>query len=72
MSVQEIEAEALRLPSHERAHLAEILIGSLDGEDEIADAWAAEAERRCEELRSAAVQSIPADEVFARVRSRAR
>ena len=72
MSVQEIEAEALKLPSHERARLAEVLIGSLDEEDEIAQAWADEAERRYEELRSGAVQSIPAEEVFARIRARTR
>jgi putative addiction module component (TIGR02574 family) len=70
VSVQEIEAEALKLPSHERARLAEVLIGSLDQEDEIAQAWADEAERRYEELRSGAVQSVPAEEVFARIRSR--
>lgn len=72
MSVQEIEAEALKLPSHERARLAEVLIGSLDEEDEIAQAWADEAERRYEELRSGAVESVPAEEVFARIRARVR
>lgn len=72
MSVQELEAEVLRLPSHERARLAEVLIASLDEEDEISRAWADEAERRYEELRSGAVKSIPAEEVFARVRSRLR
>lgn len=72
MSVQEIEAQALKLPSHERARLAEVLIGSLDEEDEIARAWADEAERRLEELRSGAVQSVPAGEVFARIRARPR
>lgn len=70
--MQEIEAEALRLPSHERARLAELLIGSPDEEDETARAWAEEAERRHEELRSGAVQSILAEEVFAGIRARAR
>jgi putative addiction module component (TIGR02574 family) len=72
MSVQELEAEVLKLPSHERARLAEALIASLDEEDEIAEAWAKEAERRSAELRSGAVQGIPADEVFARIRARLR
>ena len=70
MSVQDVEAEALKLPSHERARLAEILIASLDEEDEVARAWADEAERRYEELHSGKVQGVPADEVFARIRAR--
>ena len=70
MSIQEIEAEILKLPSQERARLAEVLIASLDDEDEIARAWAEEAERRYEELRSGVAEGIPAEEVFARVRSR--
>lgn len=72
MSVQELESEILKLPSHERARLAELLIASLDEEDEITHAWADEAERRYQELRSGTVQAIPAEEVFARVRSRLR
>ena len=70
MSVQELEAEVLKLPSRERARLAEVLIASLDEEDEIAQAWSDEAERRYEELRSGRTKGIPAEEVFARVRSR--
>jgi putative addiction module component (TIGR02574 family) len=47
------------------------LIASLD-EDEISRAWADEAERRYEELRSGAVSGIPAEDVFARIRARTR
>lgn len=72
MSVYDIEAEVLKLPSHERARLAEVLIASLDDDDEIAQAWADEAERRYEELRSGAVKAVPAEEVFARIRARPR
>jgi putative addiction module component (TIGR02574 family) len=72
MTNLDIEAEALKLPSHERARLAELLIASLDEEDEWAQAWAAEAERRYEELKSGAVTGVPAEEVFARLRSRTR
>jgi putative addiction module component (TIGR02574 family) len=66
----DIEAEALKLPSHERLRLAEVLIASLDVEDEWANAWAAEGDRRYDELRSGAVKGIPADEVFANIRAR--
>ena len=70
MSIQEIEAEILRLPSQERARLAELLIASLEEEDEIARAWGEEAERRYEELRDGVAEGIPAEEVFARIRTR--
>ena len=62
---EHIEAEALRLPREERARLAEALISSLDEESEIERAWSAEIKRRVQDLSSGAVQSLPADEVFA-------
>ena len=65
MSVHEIEAEALLLSSQERAHLAEVLIASLDEDLALDQAWAAEAERRYEEIRSGRVQAIPAEQVMA-------
>lgn len=37
-----------------------------------ADAWVAEANRRAEELRTGAVEGVPADLVFARIRERLR
>lgn len=72
MSVEEMEAALLKLPNQERARLAEVLIASLDEENEIANAWADEAERRLAELRSGAVQGVPAEDVFARIRARIR
>ncbi|CAN5679464.1 hypothetical protein BH23GEM3_BH23GEM3_23970 [soil metagenome] len=65
MSVHEIEAEALLLSSQERAHLAEVLIASLDEDLALEQAWAAEAERRYEEIRSGRVQTIAAEQVMA-------
>jgi putative addiction module component (TIGR02574 family) len=72
VSVQDLQAEVLKLPSHERARVAELLISSLDEEDEIAAAWADEAERRYQELLSGEVEAIPAEDVLARVRSNIR
>ncbi|HSU14052.1 addiction module protein [Longimicrobium sp.] len=69
MTADDIESQALKLPRHERAHLAEVLIASLDEEDEVSRAWADEADRRFEELRSGAVKGIPAEQVFARIRA---
>lgn len=60
--------EALKLPQHERAQLAQELIESLDAESEIERAWYAEADRRLLEIKEGKVQAIPADEVFASAR----
>jgi len=65
MKREQIEAEARRLPREERARLAEALIASLDEDAELEEAWNAEIRRRVEELRSGAVTSLPAEEVFA-------
>jgi len=70
MTNQLLEAEVLKLPSHERARLAELLLASLDEDDEIMEAWADVAERRYEELRSGAVKGIPVEEVLAELRAR--
>ncbi|HLT46544.1 MAG TPA: addiction module protein [Rubricoccaceae bacterium] len=70
MSIYEIEAEVLKLPVHERARLAQLLIASLDEDDEIERAWAEEVQRRDEELRSGAVEPVPAEDVFAALRTK--
>lgn len=71
---KDLEAEVLQLPAAARARLAERLLASLDddadeGNEEL---WIAEAERRLGELERGEVRSIPADEVFAEIRSRLR
>ena len=66
MSIQEIEAQALRLPPSQRAALAQHLIASLDEADEVERAWADEAARRAEALGPGA--SMPAPDVFADAR----
>ena len=69
MSTEELAAQALRLSHSERAHLAQQLLDSLDEESEVERAWAEEAERRYEELRSENVEAVPADQAFAEARS---
>ena len=71
---ERIEAEALELPTSERAALAHRLIASLDdgGEDdptEVEIAWADEIQRRLDEYRRGEVQPVPASEVFAKARA---
>ncbi|MBI5233215.1 MAG: addiction module protein [Deltaproteobacteria bacterium] len=70
--IKEIEEEALRLPSHERALLAEHLIYSLDEEEDLnADRlWIEEAQRRYQEYKQGKVKAISAELVFKEARSK--
>jgi len=63
--------DALELPDNERATLAGLLIESLEGpeDSDVESAWAAEAERRWQEIESGAVETIPWDEVKAKLSS---
>jgi putative addiction module component (TIGR02574 family) len=70
MTKDQIHAEALRLPRRDRARLAEALLSSLDEDADIEAAWAAEIERRMEDVRQGRVQLIDADEVLAELRQR--
>lgn len=60
---------ALELDESERAALVGMLLDSLDTEEEagVEAAWIAEIERRVEELDSGVVESIPWEEVRARL-----
>jgi putative addiction module component (TIGR02574 family) len=67
---RQLESEALKLPSKDRARLAERLIASLDPETD-PDAqrlWLQEAERRLDKLESGDVSGVPADQVFEKAR----
>jgi putative addiction module component (TIGR02574 family) len=64
-----VEAQALKLSAEERAQLADRLIASLFGDQDIEEAWAVEVERRVQEIESGRVQLIPADEAIARARA---
>lgn len=70
--IQEIEEKALKLPSSERALLAEHLISSLEAEED-AEAellWVNEAERRYKEYKEGKVKARPASQVFKEAFSR--
>jgi len=71
MTVEQIAAEALSLPSEARALLADRLVESLDPAEEgvVRQIWASEAKRRLDDVRSGRIQTIPGDEALARVRS---
>jgi putative addiction module component (TIGR02574 family) len=62
MSVEELIAEALRLPQPERAQLAEELLCSLEEpEGQVAASWARELERRSQDLVEGRVQAVDWD-----------
>jgi putative addiction module component (TIGR02574 family) len=70
ISIEQIIEGALALPSEARALLADRLVESLDPVEEgrIHSLWAAEAQRRLDDVRSGRVDAVPGEEALARVR----
>ena len=68
-SARELFKEAMKLEPEERATLMRLLIESVDAESEdgVEDAWRVEIERRMAELDSGTVQTIPWEELRARL-----
>ena len=67
--LKQLLQEALELTDSDRATLAGLLIESLeDPEDpDVESAWAVETERRWKEIESGAVETIPWEEVKAKL-----
>lgn len=65
-NLDQLTADAMKLPLRDRVQLAQRLVETLDHEVEpnTEVLWFAEAERRLEELRSGKVEGIDADEAF--------
>ncbi len=72
MSLDELEAEALKLDSKSRARLAEKLLDSLEdlSEADNEQVWIEEAQRRDEQMDVDPDSGLPADGVFREARSR--
>lgn len=70
MTRETLEAYLLRLPTEDRAHLARVLIESLEDQPELDPLWLDEAELRALELRAGNVKPVPAVEVIERARRR--
>jgi putative addiction module component (TIGR02574 family) len=73
LSLEQLEAEVLELSPGERRRLIQVLSASLDDESEgdaadVENAWAEEIRIRVEDYRAGRVQTVPSDEVFARLR----
>jgi len=64
-----VEAQALKLSPEERALLADHLIASLFEDNRIENAWAAEVERRIEEIEAGHARMVPAADSIARARA---
>ena len=71
MNTEALEDTALHLPLKQRAELAHKLLLSLEAqnEDEIAEAWHAEALRRAAEIDSGVTDTVSAEEVSAAARA---
>jgi len=69
-NLDELTADAMKLPLRDRVQLAQLLVSTLDDvvETNVEALWFAEAERRLEELRSGTVQGVPAEDVFRNAR----
>jgi|GEM_PF-215122 len=61
---EQIRHAVMKLPAEEREEIAQALFASLPVDAEIEAAWAAEIQRRIEDLESGRVTGIPAEEVF--------
>jgi putative addiction module component (TIGR02574 family) len=72
MSIDEIEAEALKLTPQARAKLAGRLLESLEGlsEEENQRLWVDEVQRRDADLDGSPDKARPADDVFREARSK--
>ena len=72
MTIEDLEAEALKLDPQGRARLADKLLKSLEdlSEEENAQLWAEEAKRRDADLDAQPDSARPADEVLRDARSR--
>ncbi len=68
-SLKTVEAAAMQLTANERAELIERLIDTVVPPAPLHPAWEEEIARRVAELDAGVVESIPAEEVFARMRA---
>lgn len=71
MRMKDLIDEANALPAEERALLVDSLLRGLNPSDsEVDRKWAAVAQRRLTEMRSATVEPVPGNEVFEKIRRR--
>lgn len=73
MSIEELIEEARALPAEDQARLVNALLESYHRPSpELSEAWRETIDRRMREIESGAVEGIPAEEVFSRIRRKFR
>lgn len=72
MDAKTITEHALKLAPAARAYIAEILIESLDYEDDfpVSDEWRQEIEKRCKEIDANSALLLDGEQVMAELRQR--
>ena len=70
--IEDIVDNILKLPANSRAYLVEVLLESLDFEENftINDEWKKEIKRRCQEIDEGKVKLIPGNEGFANLQKK--
>ncbi len=71
-STEKLADKLLSLPCEDRIYLIDRLLRSLNapGREDIDKAWAAEAERRLDEIETGNQKTIPGEKVFKEIRKR--
>ncbi len=64
MSIEQLEAEAMKLAPEERARLGEKLLGSVSYDLEFEAEWAKEIDRRVQEIRRGEVIPVSSGDMF--------
>ncbi len=70
--IKDIVDSVLALPVNSRAYIAEVLLESLDFEEDfqISDEWLKEINKRCREIDEGKVELIPGDEGLAQLQNK--
>lgn len=69
MTVEQLQAEALKLPLHQRAQLARLLLSTLDEDSETEQAWEGVAERRYQQYLAGEMETVSASVALAEIRA---
>lgn len=70
ITVEMLEAEALKLTPADRTRLLERVLASLDADEEVESEWDAVADAREAESESGGVQPVPLEDAIARLEAR--
>jgi Putative addiction module component len=70
MQIEALEHQVLNLPPKDRSRMLELLITSLDEDEEQQQAWFAEASRRKVEADSGSATMLPGPETLAKLQAK--